>query len=182
MWLISPHKSTCIPVLLKCNKLHRSVTFTDIAIHTSKFHLHRHINNCPGRRKNRLQLTLHHQTCEETDKHTHLSFKLFLVHISVLAHQHSVCGGLCSSLGSSLAQTHSAGDERGRQRTRAHRTVCFVCCRLVPSFPMYSNLHFHTHTCSIGPTAPAVISLHHVEVHQQTHLSSSAIYLVSSSL
>lgn len=38
---------------------------------------------------------------------THLGLQLLLVHVSVLAHQHSVGGGLGSSLGSSLAQTHS---------------------------------------------------------------------------
>lgn len=44
---------------------------------------------------------------------THLGLQLLLVHISVLAHQHGVGGGLCSGLGSPLAQTHSATQDTG---------------------------------------------------------------------
>jgi len=49
---------------------------------------------------------------------THLGLQLLLIHISVLAHQHGVGGGLCSGLGSPLAQTHSATqDKAGHQHT-----------------------------------------------------------------
>lgn len=56
-----------------------------------------------------------HKSEKKKKKCTHLSFQLFLVHVSVLTHQHCVCGGLSSSLGSPLAQTHSAGCKRKSQ-------------------------------------------------------------------
>lgn len=44
---------------------------------------------------------------------THLGFELFLIHVSVLTHQHCVCGWLSSSLGSPLAQTHPEVHKKG---------------------------------------------------------------------
>lgn len=50
-------------------------------------------------------------SCRKTERMnlSHLGLQFLLVHISVLTHQHSVGGRLCSSLSSPLAQTHSAG-------------------------------------------------------------------------
>ena len=53
---------------------------------------------------------------------THLGFEFLLVHVSVLTHQHGVCGWLSSSLGSPLAQTHPDGHKKGcetAQRTNS---------------------------------------------------------------
>ncbi len=89
---------------------------------------------------------------------THLSLQLLLVHVSVFAHQHSVCRRRSANLRSPLAQTHPNTHTHAYRHRHRHRHT-----------HTHTHRERHTHTQTERETRTHTHTRTHTERETHTH-------------